>query len=68
MNTQKATQEEKVLFYLWLNGELRGQKNKNYAVVYCLCPSARDDMLKEFLEQFGAHHRYFAMRKALEIA
>lgn len=67
MNTEKATKEEKVLFYKWLNGELKTQQNKNYAVVFCLCPSCRDEMLKEFLEHFNAHHRYFAMRKALHI-
>lgn len=67
MNTEKFTNEEKVLFYKWLNGDLKSQQNKMYSLVFCLCPSCRDVIIKEFLENFNAQHRYSAMRNALQI-
>ena len=62
----KAQQIEVNAFYNWLRGQFKPSKQKeNLLPVYVACPSERDSLLKEFLTEFHAEHRYHALRLAL---
>lgn len=62
----KAQQTEVNAFYTWLRGEFRPSKQReNLLPVYVACPAERDNLLKEFLSEYRAEHRYHAMRLAL---
>ncbi len=54
------------LFYLWLCGRLNEcRQRENLAIVYIVCPEMRDELLKEFLTEFNAQHRYLPLRRVL---
>lgn len=66
MKQKEICKEEINLFYLWLCGTIGKEKGDDKRIVYLCCPSERDTLLRLFLEEYNAQHRYSAFKKAFK--
>lgn len=66
MKQKPICQEEITLFYMWLIGHIGKQKGEDKRLVYICCPSERDTLLRLFLAEYHAEHRYHAFTAALK--
>ena len=61
----RANDFEIVAFYRWLQGNFSKVQKDNLLPVYVCIPSERDSLLREYLTEKGAMHRYHTMRLTL---
>ena len=62
----RATDFELVAFLKWLKGEFKGSKQReNLLPVYVALPEERDNLLREYLTEFNAMHRYRVFKLTL---
>ena len=66
MKQKEICKEEINLFYLWLCGTIGKEKGEDKRLVYLCCPAERDTLLRLFLAEYKAEHRYNAFKKALQ--
>lgn len=66
MKQKEICKEEINLFYLWLCGTIGKEKGEDKRLVYLCCPAERDTLLRTFLEEYNAQHRYSAFKKAFK--
>ena len=65
MKQKEICKEEINLFYLWLCGTIGKEKGEDKRIVYLCCPAERDTLLRTFLEEYNAQHRYSAFKKSI---
>ena len=59
MRVKEISNDEIVLFYLWLSGSVVGAKQlDNLLPVYVCCPAERPCLLREFLQEFHNESRF----------
>lgn len=63
MKQKEICKEEINLFYLWLCGTIGKEKGEDKRLVYLCCPAERDTLLRLFLEEYNAQHRYSAFKR-----
>lgn len=61
----RATDTEIEAFYLWLSGRFSKRQRENLLPVYVACPAERDTLLKDFLHEYNADHRFRAVKLSL---
>lgn len=62
---QKTFDTDEVrFFYLWLSGQTK-QGGEDKRLIFLCCPAERENILKEFLVEFHAEHRYSLLRRAI---
>ena len=62
----KADEFEIIAFLKWLKGEFAGSSQReNLLPVYVALPEERDNLLREYLTEFHAMHRYRCFRLTL---
>lgn len=66
MKQKEICKEEINLFYLWLCGTIGKEKGEDKRLVYLCCPAERDTLLRLFLDEYNAQHRYSAFKKAFK--
>ena len=61
----RAQEIEIIAFYKWLEGNFSRTQKDNLLPVYVCIPAQRDDLLKEYLTEKKALHRYHTMKVTL---
>ena len=61
----RANDFEVLAFYMWLKGEFSKKQKDNLLPVYVCIPAQRDELLKEYLTEKNAIHRYHTMKLTL---
>lgn len=66
MKQKEICKEEISLFYLWLCGTIGKEKGEDKRLVFLCCPAERDTLLRLFLAEYKAEHRYNAFKRAFQ--
>lgn len=62
----RASEYEIFAFWMWLKGDFEGSKQReNLTPVYVALPAERDNLLREYLTEFNAMHRYHSIKLSL---
>ncbi len=61
----RANDLEIAAFYWWLQGRFSRVQKDNLLPVYVCIPEQRDELLREYLTEKGAMHRYHTMKLTL---
>ena len=66
VNMYRATDIELQAFLMWLKGDFKGSKQReNLLPIYVALPADRDNLLREYLSEFNAMHRYHTIKLTL---